>query len=62
MYSGDANADDIINHIDRTVYWNTSTGQTGYLPSDFSMDGQVNNADKNDYWHPNIDFGSQVPE
>jgi len=61
MYSGDANADDMINNTDKNNYWNIQTGTQGYLAPDFSMDGQVNNIDKNEMWNLNQNTESQIP-
>jgi hypothetical protein len=61
MIAGDANADRVINDTDRLAYWNVNAGLTGYISSDFSMDSQVNNKDKNDLWVPNFGSASQVP-
>jgi TPP-dependent trihydroxycyclohexane-1,2-dione (THcHDO) dehydratase len=61
MYSGDANADDVVNSEDKTI-WETQSGSDGYNSSDFNMDVQVENKDKNDDWFENKDVGSQVPE
>ena len=61
LYSGNANADASINTGDKTI-WIIQAGTQGYKSADFNMDGQVNNADKNDQWVPNFGEGSQVPE
>jgi len=62
MISGDVDASGLIEPSDKTPSWDTDTGTTGYLQSDLSLDTQVNNQDKNDYWLPNLGEGSQVPE
>lgn len=62
LLAGDANADNGINHGDRTGSWSSQAGKRGYLSADFSMDGQTNNQDKNDLWKPNLYKGSQVPD
>lgn len=61
MYAADANADGNINLIDKAI-WTNQAGTQGYNPTDFNMDGQVNNPDKNDNWLPNEREESQVPE
>ena len=61
MYAADPNADGNINLSDKTI-WTNQAGTQGYVPTDFNMDGQVNNADKNDKWLPNEGEESQVPE
>ena len=62
MFSGDGNADDIINNNDKTLIWSVNSGKKGYLNADFSRDGQVNNRDKNDLWFPNLGRLCQVPD
>jgi hypothetical protein len=52
MIAGDANADSIINDDD-LIIWQTESGSEGYLRSDFNLDSQSDNADKNDYWEKN---------
>ncbi|MBN2173918.1 MAG: hypothetical protein JW731_07295 [Bacteroidales bacterium] len=61
MYAGDADGNPEINIADLT-YWQTQAGTKGYKSGDFSMDGEVNNPDKNDHWFENISVQSQVPE
>ncbi len=63
MRSGDGNGDGDILLNDKTQVWGTSTqiGKTGYLPSDFNLDRQTNNRDKNEKWIPNLDSYSNVP-
>ncbi len=62
MVSGDADANGIVNDMDKTVLWLTSAGLSGYLNTDFNMDGQTDNPDKNEAWINNISKESQVPE
>jgi hypothetical protein len=62
MFSGDGNADDLINNNDKTLIWSVNAGKKGYLNADFSRDGQVNNNDKNDLWFPNSGKQCQVPD
>jgi len=61
MISGDCNADGIINESDLYEVWNTNSGLKGYKQADPSMNGQVDNRDKNDFIIKNIGSGSQVP-
>ncbi|GAB4324011.1 MAG: hypothetical protein Kow00127_16700 [Bacteroidales bacterium] len=61
MFAADANADGNVGSPDKTL-WNYSAGTKGYLPEDFSLNGQVDNRDKNDFWLPNNGNGSQVPD
>jgi len=60
MYSGDGNSDGIIEPSDKTV-WANDAGRSGYRQGDYNLDAQVNNPDKNDIWHPNLDKESQLP-
>jgi hypothetical protein len=62
MVSGDANGDGWIGLADKTAVWTMQVGSFGYLISDFNMDGQVNNHDKNDLWLINNGFESQIPD
>ena len=34
----------------------------GYKLGDFNLDGNIDNLDKNDFWFPNVEKESQVPE
>jgi hypothetical protein len=62
MYSGNGDANRIINMTDKTGIWSPNAGKTGYLNADFNLDGQVDNRDKNEFWLPNLNKSSQVPE
>jgi len=42
--------------------WDVQTGNTDYLESDFNLDTQSDNKDKNDYWWTNLGKGSSIPE
>ncbi|MGA7303491.1 MAG: hypothetical protein WBW88_01405, partial [Rhodothermales bacterium] len=44
MWAGDANADGEVTTAD-SMAWAADFGQTGYLPSDFNLDGQVSGED-----------------
>jgi hypothetical protein len=59
MVSGDASADGIINELDKVI-WLNQVGNDGYLPSDFKMDAQINNIDKNKFWHINQGYSSPI--
>ena len=61
LFSGDSNADGIIDVLDKQNEWDLLVGSVGYLSSDFSLDSQVDNKDKNDFWKANFGFVSQVP-
>lgn len=61
MAGGDANGDGIIDATDKAL-WAGQAGTKGYRPTDFDMDTQVNNTDKNEVLIENQDLSSQVPE
>lgn len=61
MIGGDCNADGLINQVDMTDPWAIWSANQGYLQADPSMDGQVDNRDKNDFIIKNINSGTQVP-
>ncbi len=61
MIGGDGDANGTVNTVDKTSFWSILTGKSGYLSSDYNMDGQTNNPDKNDTWLQNINRESQVP-
>jgi hypothetical protein len=61
MRSGDGDGNCDVQNADRDNVWDLQAGKTGYLPSDYNMNRQTNNVDKNDKWVPNLGTGSQVP-
>jgi hypothetical protein len=61
MVCGDGNSDNAVNSNDKTN-WMIQAGLQGYLGSNFNLDGNVNNIDKDDSWLPNNEFGGQVPD
>jgi GH18 family chitinase len=63
MRCGDGDGNGNVTNDDKTNVWKISgqNGKSGYLPSDYNMDSQTNNKDKNDKWRPNNGTGSQVP-
>jgi len=61
LAAGDANADGSVN-VDDKALWAGQAGTTGYKPTDFDLDTQVNNQDKNELMIQNQDLSSQVPE
>ncbi len=60
MYGGDANADGTVNSADKTL-WSNGAGTTSYILSDFNLDSQTNNNDKNDIWIDNEGVSSEIP-
>lgn len=61
MPGGDENGDGIIDASDKGT-WTVNAGTEGYQSSDFNMDNQVNNQDKNDTWVENTTLTDQVPD
>jgi hypothetical protein len=61
MMAGDANADGHINNSDY-ILWKTEAGKKDYLSTDFNMNGESDNVDKNDKWLENINKDTQVPD
>ena len=61
MATGDVNADGIIDINDKADGWSTEAGSQGYLGGDLNFNKQSNNVDKNDFWVPNENTNSQVP-
>jgi hypothetical protein len=61
MCGGDGNGDGTINNGDKINLWDNQTGTKGYILSDYTMDSQSNNLDKNDIWFKNVGVDSKVP-
>jgi hypothetical protein len=61
LFSGDANVDGKVDLNDKTI-WANQSGEQGYKSSDFNLDGQISNPDKNEKWLSNNGEESQVPE
>jgi hypothetical protein len=61
IVAGDATHDGLIDLADKTQ-WEAFAGCKGYLDTDYTMDAQANNTDKNDKWMPNTSKVEQVPE
>jgi hypothetical protein len=60
MFAGNASKNGVIDAADYTV-WNNQVGTPGYKSGDHSLDGQVDNNDKNDTWVENLGTTSKVP-
>jgi len=61
MFSGDGDASGSINLNDKDSVWFNESATKGYLRSDYNMDVEVDNKDKNDNWLPNLGKGTSVP-
>ncbi|MCB0806821.1 MAG: hypothetical protein KDC05_13575 [Bacteroidales bacterium] len=59
--AGDATKNGIIETTDKEI-WSNEAGKQGYSPSDFNLDGQVDNCDLNDIWLKNLGLGGWIPE
>ncbi|MEZ5082647.1 MAG: PKD domain-containing protein [Bacteroidales bacterium] len=61
MFSGDGDRNGTIGDGDKSSTWENQAGTAGYIFSDYNLDSESNNIDKDDYWVPNIGEGTQVP-
>jgi len=61
MAGGDANGDGEIDAADKTL-WAGDAGTKGYKATDFDLDSQIDNKDKNETLVENQDLSSQIPE
>jgi hypothetical protein len=61
MAGGDSDGDGIIILADKLL-WENEAGRKDYLSSDFNLDTQTNNQDKNNIWHENTSMNSQIPQ
>ena len=60
MIGGDGDKDGQITASDESLIWESQAGTKGYLESDYNLNTQTDNKDKNDIWAPNQGAGSQV--
>jgi plastocyanin len=61
MASGDADGNGLVSTNDKTLYWSINSGMASYFTSDFNLDRETNNNDKNDKWAQNLNKTSSVP-
>ena len=61
MKSGDGDGDGDIGSLDTDI-WTSQAGETGYKASDYNLNGQINNQDKNDHLVKNWGSISWLPE
>ena len=61
MIAGDSDGNGIVEDPDKLVSWITEAGMPGYMKSDYEVNRQVSNEDKNDFWIPNYLRSSQIP-
>ena len=62
LVSGDGNADGIIGPDDKSYFWEINAGTQGYSQEDYNLDSQADNIDKDDFWVPNLDMTTGIPE
>ena len=62
MFSGDFNADGIVDDFDLSTQWYLEAGYKGFKMSDGNLDIQVNNDDKNLQWYGNVGETEQFPD
>jgi serine protease AprX len=61
MIAGDGNADGIVDVFDKIEEWEIQAGSQGYYFSDYDLNTQISNQDKDDIWLPNVGHSSQLP-
>ena len=47
---------------DKNNVWNLQTGTEGYLESDYNLNRNVSNQDKNDFWFKNNGKVTYIPD
>ncbi|MEZ5196722.1 MAG: FISUMP domain-containing protein [Bacteroidales bacterium] len=62
VLSGDGNADNEVNNLDKNEVWIQQQNSSGYLTGDYNMDGTVNTNDIEEMWKPNVGKGNWVPD
>ena len=62
MYGGDGNRDGQVDVLDKSPLWENEVGTNGYLETDYNLNGQSDNQDKNGFWLPNDGQSKQVPD
>jgi len=62
MISGDGDKSGTIDMGDKSPVWYIEAGTKGYISSDYNLDKESNNVDKNEFLIPNIGKVSQVPD
>jgi hypothetical protein len=62
MMGGDADYSQTITEQDISGFWEPNVGKpSGYEAYDFTLDGQIDNQDKNQTWAKTLGAGTQVP-
>lgn len=64
LIAGDANADGVVNAVDKNEFWRFENGQAHQYSNskaDFNLDGSINSVDKNDLWQVNNSKSEILP-
>lgn len=62
MIAGDGNANNIIDQEDNDMNWKKESGNQGYWQTDYNLDSQVDNQDKNEFFILNLGKQSQISQ
>ncbi len=63
MMGGDADYSQSVTQQDKLGFWEPNAGiRTGYDVKDFTLDGQIDNRDKNETWAITVGAETEVPE
>jgi len=62
LTGGDGDHNGAIGTTDYSPVWEDEAGQSGYPDSDYNLDMQSDNIDKDEIWMPNIGKSTQVPD
>jgi cellulase/cellobiase CelA1 len=63
MMGGDADYSQSVTQQDKLGFWEPNAGiRTGYDVKDFTLDGQIDNRDKNQTWAITVGAETEVPE
>ncbi len=62
MMAGDGDGSGDIDILDKNNVWSPQAGNSGYLESDYNMNINVNNQDKNDFWFKNNGKVTYIPD
>lgn len=62
MMAGDGDGSGDVSIPDKNNVWNIQTGTAGYLESDYNLNINVSNQDKNDFWFKNNGKATYIPD
>ena len=62
MIAGDGDGNGDVAIPDKNNVWNIQTGTEGYLESDYNLNRNVSNQDKNDFWFKNNGKTTYIPD